>query len=249
MSDASGQGWGAHSGETRIQGRWSCSTQGVVSNILEMRTAFLALTLASQIRGQRILLHLDNMAAVAYLQKQGGTRSRSFLKVVMLITLWAEKNLLDPRAMYLPGRLNTEADTLPRNFLDNNEWAFHPPRLPSDCQHVGSPSGRPVRLPKEYQAGQILLSNAASTSRGSGCPVMPLKVHHSICLSSQAINIQIPPEAPQGVSPGGGSTSVLAEETLVPSSHAPQCELSNQDPSFPSTSVTGQSSSSKPSRS
>ena len=40
--------------------------------------------------------------------------------------LCAENNLLDPRAMYLPGRLNTEADTLPRNFLDNNEWAFHP---------------------------------------------------------------------------------------------------------------------------
>lgn len=127
MSDASGQGWGAHCGETRIQGRWSCSTQGVVSNILEMRATFLALTsLASQIRGQRVLLRLDNRAAVAYLQRQGGTRSTSLLREVEPIMLWAKKNVLDLRAMYLPGRLNTEADTLSRKFLDNNEWALHP---------------------------------------------------------------------------------------------------------------------------
>lgn len=51
--DTSGQGWGAHCGEVRVQGRWSFPTKGVVSNIQEMRAAFLALTLLiPQIRGQ-----------------------------------------------------------------------------------------------------------------------------------------------------------------------------------------------------
>ena len=75
-SDASGQGWGAYCGETRVQGRWPFPTNGIVSNILEIRAAFQALlALTSIIKGQRVLLCLDNRAAVSYLQRQKGAHT------------------------------------------------------------------------------------------------------------------------------------------------------------------------------
>lgn len=57
-------------------------------NILEIQTAFLAMTaLTAQI--------MDNRVAVSYIQRQGGTHSRSLLREVEPIMLWAEKNLID----------------------------------------------------------------------------------------------------------------------------------------------------------
>lgn len=40
--------------------------------------------------------------------------------------LWAENNLMDLKAVYLPGRLNQEADRLPQKCQDASKWSLHP---------------------------------------------------------------------------------------------------------------------------
>lgn len=125
-SDASSRGWGAHCLSEMAQGRWEFPTWKVVSNVLELRAAFQALqAFAHLIRGKAVMLRLDNTSAVAYIRRQGGTRSLSLLQEVEPIMVWAQRNLLDLSATFVPGVQNVQADFLSRRRLDNNEWALH----------------------------------------------------------------------------------------------------------------------------
>lgn len=75
-SNASMEGWGAHFRYQTFQGLWPFESQDIVLNILEMRAAFQALAAFGPfLRGKGVLLRLDNKVAVAYINRQGGTRS------------------------------------------------------------------------------------------------------------------------------------------------------------------------------
>lgn len=56
--------------------------------------------------------------------KKGGTRSLFLLQEVEPIMTWAQKNLVNITATYVPGILNVQADFLSRVRLDN-EWSLH----------------------------------------------------------------------------------------------------------------------------
>lgn len=71
------------------------------------------------------MLRLDNTTAVAYIRKQGGTRSWSLLREVEPIMNWAQKNLSNISAVYIPGVQNVQADYLSHVQVDNNEWSLH----------------------------------------------------------------------------------------------------------------------------
>lgn len=125
-SDASERGWGAHCLAEVAQGSWDFPARRLVSNILELRAAFQALlAFRHLIAGTSVLLRLDNTTAVAYVRKQGGTKSLSLLQEVEPIMVWAQKNLINLTATYVPGILNVQADFLSRVHLDNNEWSLH----------------------------------------------------------------------------------------------------------------------------
>lgn len=66
--------------------------------------------LQHKIRGKPVTLQMDNKAAVAYIQCQGGTRSSILLKAVEPVMSWAE--------------LNMQADHLPQTFPDH-KWALY----------------------------------------------------------------------------------------------------------------------------
>lgn len=89
------KGWVAHCRQTSVKARWSFPAKGIVSYILEIPAAFLAMTaLTAQIKNKLVLLRMDNRAAVSYTKRQpvliegGGTYH------VMLIDL---------KTVYLPG--------------------------------------------------------------------------------------------------------------------------------------------------
>lgn len=72
------------------QGRWNSPFLRIVSNILELRVAFQALLAFHHLtRRSSVLLRLDNTIVVAYIRRQGGTRSRSLLREVEPILSWA----------------------------------------------------------------------------------------------------------------------------------------------------------------
>lgn len=126
-SDASTWGWGAVCQNQVAQGQWQVPSRHLVSNVLELRAAFQALlAFKDVIVGKAVLLKLDNVSAVAFIRRQGGARSRSLLREVTPIMVWAQKYLRRLSAVYTPGLLNRRADFLSRHSIDNNEWSLHP---------------------------------------------------------------------------------------------------------------------------
>lgn len=66
-------------------------------------------------------LRSDNAAVVAYLNKQGGTKSGGLWQVAEDILVWAEANVQTLSAIHVKGSLNHVADFLSRNQLSQTE--------------------------------------------------------------------------------------------------------------------------------
>lgn len=138
-SDASQLGWGAHFQDLLVQERWRFNAEGMISNILELRAAWMAiLHLAPLLRGRSILLQMENRAAVAYVLNPGGMR-RFLASEVAPIISWAENNLIDFRAAYIPAPENQLADRLLRSFNNNIEWSLNPQVFRWICQQWATP--------------------------------------------------------------------------------------------------------------
>ncbi|KAL0148605.1 hypothetical protein M9458_056152 [Cirrhinus mrigala] len=67
------------------------------------------------LRHKHVLVRTDNTATVAYINRQGGLRSRH-------IQMW----LKSLRAVHIPGELNRAADQLSRQPTHPGEWRLHP---------------------------------------------------------------------------------------------------------------------------
>ena len=69
----------------------------------------------------------DNSTVVSYINKQGGTRSHSLLRLTVELLLWLEVQDIVVRARHIPGCLNVIADHLSRpNQPIPTEWSLHP---------------------------------------------------------------------------------------------------------------------------
>lgn len=125
-TDASLWGWGAHLESLITQGTWSLREQEFSINRLELTAISLALLHFSEhIQSSHILVQTDNTSAKAFINRQGGTRSKGLMKEATSLFLWAEKHL-SIRAEHLPGVQNSEADWLSRRAVDEGEWSLHP---------------------------------------------------------------------------------------------------------------------------
>ena len=122
-TDASLSGWGAVLGHQRIGGVWNMEEKSLHINVLELRGALFAVrAFAKDSRRIHVHLRMDNVSAVTYIQKMGGTRSRQLLQEAQ--TLWdfcLQREIL-LSAEYLPGRLNIQADWESRNSSDPSDW-------------------------------------------------------------------------------------------------------------------------------
>ena len=126
-SDSSATGWGAHFQDISLQGVWSLQEQAMHINVLELRAARLAVQqLVSHLSGHTVLLRLDNTAAVAYVNKQGGTKSFSLCWEAVQLWNFAIQNNIFLKAAHLPGLLNQWADSLSRRILPQLEWKLCP---------------------------------------------------------------------------------------------------------------------------
>ncbi|XP_068128360.1 uncharacterized protein [Hyperolius riggenbachi] len=125
-TDASAWGWGAHLGTIPVQGSWPRASRQRSSNNRELAAVWQALThFDSQIRGTHVTIRTDNNTVVAYLNRQGGTRSHSLWYLSCKILQWAEGHLKSLRAVHLKGTLNCLADFLSRSPLHQDEWSLN----------------------------------------------------------------------------------------------------------------------------
>ena len=139
-TDASLQGWGAHSVEVATGGRWLPHEAEAHINVLELRAVLLGLS--SLIRQQNIHVHIlsDNMTAVTYITKMGGTRSTECNNIVRKIWCWAEKRNIWLTASYIKGKDNQVADHYSRHFHDHLEWELNSKIYEHVCSQWGTPT-------------------------------------------------------------------------------------------------------------
>ncbi len=114
-SDPSKKGWGAVCSGQRTGGPWSTKER---SWHLEAWAVFLAVkSFARDRQGITILLKIDNMTSVAYINNLGGTVSPNMNRIVK--ELWRDIHL---QAEHLAGVLNTIADEESRVMKDRSDW-------------------------------------------------------------------------------------------------------------------------------
>ncbi|XP_069811274.1 uncharacterized protein [Dendropsophus ebraccatus] len=122
-TDASPSGWGAHLGSLDFQGSWDSSFEERSSNFRELAAISEALKRSEEyIKNSNINVLTDNSTAVAIINRQGTTRSKSLLNLSYKIFAFAEINLLSLSAVHLKGSQNIRADYLSRNRLKQGEW-------------------------------------------------------------------------------------------------------------------------------
>ena len=128
FTDASNQGWGAHMGDSKISGNWTLTDRKLHINCLEFKAVTFALQhWAPLLQGCQVMVATDNSTVVSYINKQGGTRSSTLLRLTVNLFLWLESQGIIVRARHIPGCLNVIADHLSRpNQPIPTEWSLHP---------------------------------------------------------------------------------------------------------------------------
>jgi hypothetical protein len=115
FSDASGSGWGVSILSQSAEGKWNTQDQQCHISVLELRAVRLGLLAMQQtVSGKCVRLMSDNIATVAYIRNQGGTRSIPLFKEARDLLLWCHDNKVILCPTFLPGKRNVIADRLSR---------------------------------------------------------------------------------------------------------------------------------------
>lgn len=115
-TDAALLGWGAIANSRYFWGKWTISQRKWHSNMKELWTVLEVLKrLESDLRGKTAMIQSDNRTTVAYINKQGGTRSLKLLDAAKQILLFCQRHHCHLIARYIPGPYNGIADGLSRD--------------------------------------------------------------------------------------------------------------------------------------
>ena len=128
FSDSSDQSWGAALGDLHLSGLWSPLYSRFSINQRELLVILYAIQgFLPHLRGQSVAVYSDNSTALAYLRKQGGTRSSSLNAVAQELLRLCESQSVRLLPHFIPGHLNVLADSLSRRSqVLGSEWTLCP---------------------------------------------------------------------------------------------------------------------------
>lgn len=139
-SDASNIGWGACCGVSQANGFWNGKEKGHHINWLELRAAFFGLKcFATKKSHCNILLRIDNMTAIACINRMGSTRYLHLNNITKKIWDWCEARNIFIFASYINTKENVTADFLSRNKSSNSEFELNNTSFSRIIKVFGSP--------------------------------------------------------------------------------------------------------------
>ncbi|KAL0160772.1 hypothetical protein M9458_044497, partial [Cirrhinus mrigala] len=125
-TDASTTGWGAVCNGQAASGSWTGPRLLWHINCLELLAVLLALCrFLPMLCHKHVLVRTDNTATVAYINRQGGLRSRRMSQLARHLLLWSQTRLKSLRAVHIPGELNCAADQLSQQPTHPGEWRLN----------------------------------------------------------------------------------------------------------------------------
>ena len=126
-SDASDVGWGAHLGYLVASSLWDELESCLPINARELLAILrVLLHFQSSLLGKTVAVFCDNVTAVAYLRKEGGTRSPFLNSLAQGILRWSESLHIRLAPQFIPGSRNVLADALSRpHQLPSSEWSLN----------------------------------------------------------------------------------------------------------------------------
>ncbi|ODM87335.1 putative enzymatic polyprotein [Orchesella cincta] len=125
FTDASTTGWGASCNDLSVGGYWSTHELHLHINCLELIAAYYGLrTFAKTQVHSNILLRIDNVTAIAYINKMGGIRFPHLSNIARTIWDFCESRALHVKATYIPSAENVEADRESRECFKETEWCL-----------------------------------------------------------------------------------------------------------------------------
>lgn len=154
-------------------------------------------------------MHGQQSGSVLY-PMMGETHSTPLLREVEPIMLWAERNLLDLKAVYLSGPPERGGRSSVLE-LSKQQWVV-PSSLGIQLDHEssGPPGNRSLCFISEVPRSPV-----SSPGRSSEFPFKPLEMQDSISFSPKASNLEVPSQIIERIS-NGGSNSSPGQCTSVP---------------------------------
>ncbi len=127
-TDASSTGWGTTCNGQAASGLWTGPRLLWHIKCLELLAVHLSASVQFRplLLGKHVLVRTDNTAAVSYINRMGGIRSRRMSQLARHLLLWSHTRLKSLRAVHIPGELNRAADALSRQLTFPGEWRLHP---------------------------------------------------------------------------------------------------------------------------
>lgn len=102
---------------------WSPKEAAQHINYLQLLAAFLAIKAFGKTwQNTAVLLRLDNVTAVSYINQKGGTVSKALCQLAITIWNWCTERNITLQAEHLPGQLNFQADQESRMMKDRYDW-------------------------------------------------------------------------------------------------------------------------------
>ena len=165
------------------------------------------------LQGHQVMIATDNSTVVSYINKQGGTRSPTFLRLTVELFLWLEAQNIIVRARHIPGCLYVIADHISRpNQPIPTEWSLHRETL----NHIFGLWGTPeVDMFTTVSNFHLPWSNSRATSPSGGRSVSGLAGEVNVHVSSIPSAQQSHSEALVHLGGRGNSRSRLVAETVI----------------------------------
>ncbi|KAI2650056.1 ORF V: Enzymatic polyprotein [Labeo rohita] len=219
-TDASKTGWGAVCNGQTASGSWSGPRLQWHINCLELFAVLLALRrFLPVLRDKHVLIRTDNVPTVAYINRQGGLRSRRMSQLARHLLLWSQTRLRSLRAVHIPGELNPHS---------SRRMVTPRPGGPADLESIRRGSGGPVRLPGILPLPAFLCPVRGSPRQGrAGTQLAPGS--HQVRLSPSEPPCTDSVQDQGGRGAGLAGCALLAHPDLVCRPHAPRDSPSLED--------------------
>ena len=124
--DASDRGWGAVLDDTTVQQQWTAQEKTRSINWRELQAIYQAVRAFPQLHDTTVLIRTDNISAMTYINKQGGTRSLPLSDLAGSLWRHCLRKRLRLTALHIPGIENSAADRASRFFQKLPSWQLAP---------------------------------------------------------------------------------------------------------------------------